>query len=423
MEILLGCIADDFTGASDAASFLVAGGLRTILFNGIPSLENNTLHDVDAVVIALKTRTEETTLAVKESLKAVDWLKSKGAKQIYIKYCSTFDSIPKGNIGPICDSILEKMNIHYTLICPSLPVNKRTVNNGILMVDNVPLAETHMRNHPLTPMWNSYIPELMKEQSKYPCFVLNTNVLQDKFKLDAFINEHIKTQEHFYLIPDYVDDSDAKLIIDRFGDLPLLTGGSGLMMELGKHINTSFKIRSIYSKGIQSKALILSGSCSLATQSQIKYYLMNDGAGVEINPEKLLSGEQTVDSIWAEVNQKNTDDVLIYSAGNTKTDIISKEEHLKRAAILETTLAKLAQIAVKNGYHRIIVAGGETSGAITKALGFNSYFIGESIAPGVPVMIPSHAQNVRLVLKSGNFGQEDFFSQALTLTGGVENER
>jgi uncharacterized protein YgbK (DUF1537 family) len=160
----------------------MTGGLNTVLFNGIPSKEPDLPQDVDAVVIALKTRMDITSRAVAESLKAAKWLMEYGIKQLYIKYCSTFDSSQTGNIGPICDAVLETFDRTYTLLCPSLPVNKRTVKDGILYVDGIPLAESHMRNHPLTPMWDSFIPNLMKEQSKYPCFV---------FDRDTLMKEHL----------------------------------------------------------------------------------------------------------------------------------------------------------------------------------------------------------------------------------------
>lgn len=166
--MLLGCIADDFTGASDAASFLVKGGMQTLLLNGIPeNIDMVEIARADAVVIALKTRTQETVSAVNDSLNAIKWLEKNGARHFYVKYCSTFDSTPSGNIGPICDKAMEYLGVQYTLLCPALPVNGRIVKDGILYVNGVPLAESHMKNHPLTPMHESDIALLMQPQSKY----------------------------------------------------------------------------------------------------------------------------------------------------------------------------------------------------------------------------------------------------------------
>jgi uncharacterized protein YgbK (DUF1537 family) len=414
-KIILGCIADDFTGASDAASFLVAGGLRTVLFNGIPASLFNFPDNVQAVVIALKTRTQETVSAVNDSLAALQWFLNKKAEHIYIKYCSTFDSTPQGNIGPICDAAMEKMDVPYTLLCPSLPVNKRTVNSGHLYVDGIPLERTHMSRHPLTPMWDNYIPELMRNQSKYPCHIITKDVLHDRINLRETITAYQKQYKHFYLVPDYETEDDAKSIAALFGGLQLLTGGSGLMFELGKKYGPGSR-NDTASALCGGKAIIFAGSCSMATKTQVGYFLKNTGNGIMIDPEKLLHGEQTVDTIWSEINSIDTEHILLYSTGSTSKD--NKNINKEGALVLELTMAELARLAIHCGYERIIAAGGETSGAITKALQFDAYEIGESIAPGVPLMIPLCAKNIRLVLKSGNFGQEDFFARALLVTRG-----
>ena len=230
---ILGCIADDFTGASDIASFLKKGGMSTVLFNGVPG--KNEEGDFDAAVIALKTRTQETESAVSDSLDALQWLKSKGCKHLYIKYCSTFDSTPKGNIGPIVDSALEIFNIPHTILCPALPVNGRTVDHGCLYVNGIPLQESHMKDHPLTPMWDCRIEELMRPQGKYPCLMLDREQMYApdgaiKEKINTFAREH----KHFYIVPDYTEQEDAERIISLFGNLPLLTGGSGIAEALGR---------------------------------------------------------------------------------------------------------------------------------------------------------------------------------------------
>jgi uncharacterized protein YgbK (DUF1537 family) len=415
-HILLGCIADDFTGAGDAASFLVQGGMETVLCAGIPEAGFVLPDHIHGVIIALKTRTQETSSAVKDSIHAVNWLLERGAEHIYVKYCSTFDSTRSGNIGPVCDAVLEKLNLPYTLLCPSLPVNKRTVKSGRLYVDGVPLEKTHMSRHPLTPMWDNYIPSLMKDQSKYPCYVCGRETLQDNNKMNKEIETYTNKNERFYLIPDYEHDDDEKLIIKKFGGLPLLTGGSGLMFELG---NTYRQVQAPGENNIsgitKGKSLVVAGSCSTATNAQVEYYLKNLGKGIMIDPGKLITGEQSVESIWDEVIHAASHRILLYSKGSRNAGDLSANN--MAASRLELAMAELAVIAVEKGYTRIIVAGGETSSAVTKALGFTAYEIGESIAPGVPVMKPLYSNEIRLVLKSGNFGQEDFFARALKITG------
>ncbi|MGL6201515.1 MAG: 3-oxo-tetronate kinase [Lachnospiraceae bacterium] len=416
--IVLGCIADDFTGASDAASFLEKGGMKVMLINGIPG-EAVSAAGFEAVVIALKTRTQETGSAVADSLKAAAWLKEQGASQLYLKYCSTFDSTRTGNIGPIADALLESCGIPYTILCPALPVNKRTVKDGCLYVDGILLHESSMKNHPLTPMWDADIEKLMQPQSKYPCFKANTAMLklptaEIHHKLAKFGAEH----KHFYVIPDYVDDSDAEKIVEVFGGLPLLTGGSGVLEALGKKHASGLRQQEAAMSHTAGNGLILAGSCSQATLGQIKHYIGDGGKAIRMNPQELLEGKQTVETLWAEMSAFAGETVLIYSSDEAREVRKIQAEGLEKvSSLLEGTTAELAKRAVAAGYFRIIVAGGETSGAVTKKLGFEAYQIGESVAPGVPVMIPINNRDIRLVLKSGNFGQEDFFTRALKITG------
>ena len=223
----LGVVADDFTGASDAASFLAKAGAATVLYNGIPAKAET--DDVQAVVIALKTRTAPAGQAVEESLKAFSWLKEMGAEKLYFKYCSTFDSTSEGNIGPVIDGVLERFHIPYTVICPSLPVNGRTVKDGLLYVNGVLLENSSMRDHPLTPMRDSSLPRLLRTQGKYESVVVPLERLSEPTGVLAG-----DAGEHFYLIPDYYEENHGDLIADRFGHLPFLTGGSGLVGALGR---------------------------------------------------------------------------------------------------------------------------------------------------------------------------------------------
>ncbi len=417
-KLILGCIADDFTGASDAASFLVKGGMQTILFNGVPE-EKELKETCQAIVIALKTRTQETKAAVNDTLQAARWLKEQGVQQIYVKYCSTFDSTPQGNIGPIMDALLEEYGVRCTILCPALPVNGRIVRHGHLYVNGIPLHESPMKNHPLTPMWDSEIAKLMEPQSKYPClnisqedYLLSQDSIADK--LTAYGKEH----EHFYIVPDYIHDEDAQTIVNLFGSLPILSGGSGILEELARQYTDSDLEPETVSAGTEGAGILLAGSCSEMTRRQIAYAQSHDVASMQIKPLALLHGEQTEDELWAFLEKEKGSQILLYSSDTPETvKLIQQEGKEKVAELLEQTTAALAKRAVEAGYTRIIVAGGETSGAVTKALNFDSYIIGESVAPGVPVMIPRSNRQIRLVLKSGNFGQEDFFIRALDITG------
>lgn len=407
---ILGCIADDFTGASDAASFLVKGGMSVQLYNGIPENASD-LKPVQAIVIALKSRTQETLQAVADSKHAAQFLLDQGITHLYFKYCSTFDSTPQGNIGPVCDALLEQMKAPYSLLCPSLPVNGRTVSNGRLFVNGTPLDESPMKDHPLTPMWDSRISELMRPQSHYSCQILPRN---------ASWHEPEYT-EPFYLIPDYETDEDGEKIAKTFGHLPFLSGGSGLLKPLAEYLlSGSGTSRQIPATAVPGKALLIAGSCSKMTLSQIAWYQAQNMPSLRMDPLALLNGTQTPEQIW-EFIETHTDKqhaVLVYSSDTP--EMVRRSQELGRekiASMLEQLSARLAEKAVEHGFTRIICAGGETSGAITKGLHFSSYEIGKSIAPGVPVMIPALRPDIRLVLKSGNFGQEDFFGRALSMTG------
>lgn len=416
----LGCVADDFSGASDAASFLRKQGMKTILYNEIPQ-EKGLLERCDAVVIALKSRTAPVEEAVGDSLRALRWLKDAGAEKLYVKYCSTFDSTKKGNIGPILDAALEEWGLHYTVLCPSLPVNGRTVKDGCLYVDGIPLDETHMKNHPLTPMWDSDIAVLMREQSKYPCLKLSAKKLEEGGEAVAeLLDDYGRDKEHFYVIPDYFENIHGEYINECFGELPLLSGGSGLLgaMYLSEEEAQQNVLENTDAEG---KTLLLAGSCSKATLEQIRQYRLAGHALIQINPEELLTGRQTAELLWEQI--KGRDKVLLYSSDCAENVRKVQEEGKERVAkILEKTMSMLAQRAVKENYTQIIVAGGETSGAVTKGLGYQSYLIGESIAPGVPIMIPIAEKGLRLVLKSGNFGQPDFFERAIEMTTGKRKE-
>ncbi len=412
--MLLGCIADDFTGASDAASFLVKGGMQTLLLNGVPeNINEDDVAQADAVVIALKTRTQETTSAVADSVNSIKWLKAHGAKHFYVKYCSTFDSTPEGNIGPINDAVMEYLQVDHTLLCPSLPVNGRIVKDGTLYVNGVPLAESHMKNHPLTPMHESNIALLMKPQSKYASYELG--VEQDWSEKIQQLQSEGKA---FYLIPDYETDGDAKKIVEFFGDEVLLTGGSGLLTAWGEYLCHGKQEDEPALFGTEGQGLLLAGSCSKATLAQIAYSQKSGVASYKLKPAEILSGQQGLDDVRAFIDSHPNEAVLIYSSETPEyLESIRGTDLPAFSAALEKMMADIAVMARDNGITRIIVAGGETSGAVTKALDYSAYWIGPSIAPGVPMMAPVEKQDLRLVLKSGNFGQEDFFQRALDLTG------
>lgn len=416
-NILWGCIADDFTGASDAASFFEKGGLKTVLYNGIPSEGTVMDDDVKAVVIALKIRSINRDDAIKYALDALKYLQSIDAKQFYFKYCSTFDSTPRGNIGPVAQAIMDELGETKTILCPALPVNKRTVVKGRLFVDGVPLDESPMKNHPVNPMWESEICELMKPQSRYPCINVDLEEMEEEDeeiwnRLNAF--ESISGK--YFIVPDYAEEIDAVRITELFGNLKFLTGGSGIIEHLAKISGKSAE-KNMSQDGVEGKAIIIAGSCSAATRQQIEKFISDGGKAFKIDAIRLLYEKQTVGDLWNFVNEYSDETVLVYSS-DTPDNVKYNQRHGAEAISdsLENAMAELAEVALMNNYTRIIIAGGETSGAVMKKLGFNSYIIGKSVDPGVPVMTPTERRDLRVVLKSGNFGSIDFFNKAVKMT-------
>lgn len=401
----IGVIADDFTGASDAASFLAKSGARVIMCNeGYPSLKE----PFDALVIALKSRSAPPAQALAQTKEALTFLRQCGCDQFYFKYCSTFDSTPQGNIGVVMDYLVQALQVPYSILCPALPVNGRSVKAGILYVNGQPLSESPMKDHPLNPMWDSYIPALMKPQSQFPCELLETQSA-DRQALQQLITAHAGTP--FYIIPDYTDDAQGAKIAELFGDLTLLSGGSGLLEYLyqgERHAQGDAQ-----ETHAPTRTLLLCASCSLASKRQVRRYQQQGGITFAVDANKLLDGTLQASDVFARVRERE-EATLVYS------DAIDHEMQKLRASAsfaaagkaMEAFMAEMSQLAYAAGFERIVVAGGETSGAVIQALGLKGFFIERSIDPGVPILRPLENKACTLVLKSGNFGSEDFFSKA-----------
>lgn len=418
-ELILGCVADDFTGGSDIASFLEQGGLKTILVNDIPSDHYRLPKGINALVIALKTRSEDIHVAVEQSLSAFNWLTENGARQLFFKYCSTFDSHRYGNIGPVIDGVIDHYHIPFTIISPALPINGRTVKNGNLYVHGIPLHKSSMKNHPLTPMWDSNIAELMALQGKYASINLNYDIIEkgvDILNIEFLNIVKGAANKPFYLILDHFTEGHARTIIKQFGSHSFLTGSSGLALELAAyHSRMSNRACDVDKSNIQTHkrggAIILAGSCSEATCKQIIHFKQNNNISLRVDPLKLTDGSLNNDDFYRLIKENPSRNILFYGVdleGDKRNSM-----DIKFSKLIESTMADIAEFAVNEKVERIIVAGGETAGAVAKKLGFKSYYIGPSVSSGVPVLIPEENSNLQLVFKSGNFGEEDFFLKAL----------
>ncbi|MGE8351152.1 MAG: 3-oxo-tetronate kinase [Pseudomonas protegens] len=420
---LLGCIADDFTGATDLANMLVRGGMRTVQSIGIPSAEVAAGLDADAVVIALKSRTTPVGEAVAESLAALQWLRDQGCEQIFFKYCSTFDSTVAGNIGQVSEALLKALGGDFTLACPAFPENGRTIFRGHLFVQDQLLNESGMQHHPLTPMTDANLVRVLQAQTALPVGLLRyDSVAQGVDAVRAKIAE-LRGKGVAMAIADALSDADLYTLGAACADLPLLTGGSGLALGLPENFRRAGKLRDLDAASLPSVGggeVVLAGSASAATNAQVDAWLEAERPALRIDPLALAAGEPVVAQALAFV-QAQQDTVLIYATSTPEqVKAVQRQLGVERAgALVENALGEIAQGLRDNGVRRFVVAGGETSGAVVKALGIRLLQIGAQIDPGVPATVSSGGEPLALALKSGNFGGRDFFAKALRqLAGG-----
>jgi 3-dehydrotetronate 4-kinase len=419
--IKLGCIADDFTGATDLANNLVRAGMRVVQTIGVPSRELSV--DVDAVVIALKSRTNPSEEAVEQSLAACAWLKRAGATQIYFKYCSTFDSTAKGNIGPVTDALMQALGTDFTISTPAFPDNGRTVFKGHLFVADVLLSESGMRDHPLTPMTDANLVRVLQAQSKQKIGLIEARTVQAG---SAAINERIRVLRNEGVgaaIVDAISNDDLLKLGPALRDLPLVCGGSGVAIGLPQNFGITASTQASALPAASGSRAIVSGSCSQATNRQVARFIAAGGAAFGIDAMRAATDSASViaqASDWAKSQSAThpNDPLLIYSTAEPQAvrqiQASLGVEHTGTA--IENTLASIASNLVDFGVRQLIVAGGETSGACVQALGISQLRIGPQIDTGVPWCFADAPEaSIHLALKSGNFGSDDFFHKAFTM--------
>ena len=421
MSLLLGCVADDFTGATDLASTLVKAGMRTVQLLGVPRSELD-VPDCDAIVIALKSRSNAANDAIMMSLAALDWLRKEGARQYYFKYCSTFDSTDKGNIGPVADAMLDVLGAKFTVFNPAFPTNKRTVFKGHLFVGDELLSDSGMRNHPLTPMTDSSLVRVLQRQSKYKVGLVEyaTIVRGVSAVREAF--DRLSQQGMRHIVLDSLSDEHLATLGEACSDLSLITGGSGMAMGLPANFVRSGDLgagnKHLLPKVIGPTA-VLSGSCSLATQGQVEHMRQNHDA-FQIDPIAIAEGRDVASEAIDWARQRLGDKpVLIYSTADAQEVGVAQEQLGREHAgvLVEETLGKIARELVSAGVRRLVVAGGETAGAVVSALDVEGLHIGAEIDPGVPWTYSLGDPVLALALKSGNFGTPDFFVKAFENDG------
>lgn len=412
----LGVIADDFTGATDIASFLVNNGMTSIQLNGVP--EQDIVEQTDAIVVSLKSRSYEPQVAIEDSLAALRWLKAQGCQRFYFKYCSTFDSTIKGNIGPVTDALMADLNETITIISPALPINGRTVYQGYLFVMDQLLSDSGMKNHPINPMTDSSLLRLMEQQAQGKCGLVDVNTIEQGVKAIKDRIAELKEQGFRYVVLDATKNEHLLIQGEAVKDLALVTGGSGLAIGLAKQWarrDMNPKKAQSLGKPKGSKTIVLSGSCSVMTNKQVANY-------TAVAPSYVVDVEQCMVNLdnysqiivdWILANSQKQYAPLVYATTNpTELATIQQKWGLAPSSqAIEALFASVAKTLKQQGYDKFIVAGGETSGIVSCALAVKGFYIGPTIAPGVP-WVKAIDSDIYLTLKSGNFGDEQFFIKA-----------
>lgn len=420
MTIVLGCIADDSTGATDLANNLVRAGMRVVQTIGVPAAPLGV--EVDAVVVALKSRTIPPAEAVAQSLDALYWLQAQGARQIYFKYCSTFDSTAEGNIGPVTEALMDALDTDFTIATPAFPDNKRTVFKGYLFAGEVLLSESGMQNHPLTPMTDPNLVRVLQAQTRRPVGLIDFATVA---RGEGAIRERIarlRSEGVGVAIVDAISNEDLSRLGPALADMPLVTAGSGVAIGLPANFGIAPSSTAGALPPTGGLRAVVSGSCSLATNRQVAHFIASGRPALAIDPLQIAAGidvaSQALD--WAAPLLAGGP-VLIYSTADPAA-VKSVQGRLgaeEAGAMVEHAIAAIARGLVERGVRQLVVAGGETSGACVQALGIAQLQIGAQIDPGVPWC---HARaeaadgaGVHIALKSGNFGTDDFFTKAFTV--------
>jgi uncharacterized protein YgbK (DUF1537 family) len=422
---LLGCIADDFTGATDLANNLVRSGMRTVQTIGVPA-DADARVDADAIVVALKSRTLPADEAVAQSLAALRWLQAQGVEQVYFKYCSTFDSTPAGNIGQVTDALLDALHgpgQGFTIACPAFPDNQRTVFKGHLFVGDVLLSDSGMRHHPLTPMTDANLVRVLQAQTRRRVGLVDQSVVARGAEAIAQRFRDLQAEGVGIAVVDAVSNGDLFQIGQALAGLPLVTAGSGIAIGLPQNWQTTGALapsdvadRLPPASGLRA---VVSGSCSVATNAQVEHVRQHGGAAFAVHPLDIAAGQDVAAQALAWATPRLAQGpVLVYATADAEA-VRAVQAQLGVAAagaLVERTLSRIAAGLVQAGVRQLVVAGGETSGAVVQALGVTQMAIGPQIDPGVPWTAMTSpvcpGETVHVALKSGNFGRTDFFTTA-----------
>ncbi len=413
--MLLGCIADDFTGATDLANNLVRAGMRVVQTIGVPDRPID--GEADAVVVSLKSRTILPALAVEQSLAALRWLQAQGAVQIYFKVCSTFDSTERGNIGPVAEALLHALGAAFAPVCPAFPETGRTVFFGHLFVGDMLLSDSGMRHHPLTPMTDASLVRVMQRQSQGRVGLIDHRRVHAGADAISEAMRALQAAGHRFAIVDAIDNGDLIAMGRAFAASPLIVAGSGVAIGLPANHGLKPSADAATLPPPRGTRAIVSGSCSVATNAQVKHFLDAGGAAFRIDPLVIARGDDVSGAAlaWAQTRLSASRPILFYATAEASS-VAAVQAQLgvaQAGEAVERVLSSIARGLVERGVRQLVVAGGETSGACVQALGIERLRIGPQIAPGVPwchAACPAAGDDgLHIALKSGNFGAADFF--------------
>ena len=424
MAILLGSIADDYTGASDLANTLTKNGLRTVQTVGIPD-PTLALPDVDAVVVSLKIRSVPAPDAVTAATRAERWLRQRGAGHVLYKICSTFDSTDACNIGPVTEALSEAAGGGSVLVTPAFPETGRTVYLGHLFVGSQPLNESPLKDHPLNPMHDANLVRVLARQSRNAVGLVDLTAIAAgpdavKARLDA-----LRTAGVTIAIADAIFVRDLETLGEIALETPVSTGASGLGLGLARALVRSGRISSGGAttadaiRPVGGLSAIVAGSCSKATLRQLDVAERSMPV-LRLDPERLLAGPDEIATAISWAGDRISAGPVVIAASAAPETVSRLQSLYGREAsghAIETATSIITAELVQRGVRRLVIAGGETSGAAVDRLAIPAFLIGPEIAPGVPVLrtVGNAQGDMLLALKSGNFGGEDFFTAALAM--------
>jgi uncharacterized protein YgbK (DUF1537 family) len=413
--MLLGAIADDFTGASDLANTLARGGMAVTQLVGVP--KESARSGMEAGVVSLKTRSIAPAEAVRQSLAALAWLKEQGCRQYLFKYCSTFDSTPDGNIGPVAEALSEALSTRGVVVCPAFPTNGRTIYQGHLFVRDRLLSESGMERHPLNPMTDPDIRRWLARQTRSPVGHIAHDIVARGAEAIAAA---LAAQEHRLVVVDALSDADLLALGSALSDAVLVTGGSGIALGLPENFRKAGLLaeRPAAFEPVAAPAVILSGSCSNQSRAQLARHLERH-PGLAIRPDAIIAGELSVDAVADALWSLRERSPIAYSTAPPDQVAAAQQRFGGRAAqVIEQFFGELASKLVARGVGRLVIGGGETSGAVVGGIGITELEIGPEIDPGVPAMMARrNGRALGIALKSGNFGAVDFYEKAVRILG------